>query len=105
MEINSRPKCVHVCVNNDQHKGDDQVEDQPNVNHLNVGGLWEVLRDGYEHGGKDQHHRQVDCYDSLEEEGFEVVGHVGDDDEEHGGDVDGKDSAKETPESCQNSSE
>ena len=40
LEINSRPKCVHVCVNNDQHEGDDQVEDQPDVHHLDVRRHW-----------------------------------------------------------------
>ena len=34
---------------------------------------------------------------SLEEEGLEVVGHVGDDDEEQGGDVDGEEGAQEPP--------
>ena len=42
LEINSRPKCVHVCVNNDEHEGDDQVEDQPDVHHLDVSSHWQV---------------------------------------------------------------
>ena len=33
----------------------------------------------------------------LKEEGLEIVGHVGDDDEEPGGDVDGEDSAQQSP--------
>ena len=38
--LNSRPKCVHVGVDNDQHEGDDQVEDQPHVHHLDVRSHW-----------------------------------------------------------------
>ena len=34
---------------------------------------------------------------NLKEEGLEVVGHVGDDDEEQGGDVDGEDGAQQSP--------
>ena len=44
-----------------------------------------------------QHDCEVDRDDSLKEERFEVVGHVGDDDEEHGGDVDGQHRAKQSP--------
>ena len=44
-----------------------------------------------------QHDCEVDRDDGLEEERFEVVGHVGDDDEEHGGDVDGQHRAKQSP--------
>ena len=42
-----------------------------------------------------QHDSEVDRDDGLEEEGFEVVGHVGDDDKEDGGDVDRQDGAQQ----------
>ena len=32
----------------------------------------------------------------LKEEGLEIVGHVGDDEEEHGGNIDGEDGAKQS---------
>ena len=32
----------------------------------------------------------------LKEEGLEIVGHVGDDEEEHGGNVDGEDGAQQS---------
>ena len=91
---------------------DHQIENEPNVNHLDVGGLGQVLRDGYEHGCQHQHHSQVDgdnglVHDALvhymqsrsaclKEEGLEVVGHVGDDDEKQGGDVDGENGAQQS---------
>ena len=37
-----------------------QIENEPNVDHLDVGSLGQVLRDGDEHGCQHQHHRQVD---------------------------------------------
>ena len=36
------------------------------------------------------------CSACLKEEGLEVVGHVGDDDEKQGGDVDSKDGAQQS---------
>ena len=44
-----------------------------------------------------QHDRQVHRHNRLKEEGLEVVGHVGDGDEEDGGDVDGEEGAQEPP--------
>ena len=52
---------------------------------------WVVWSEAY------QHHREVHSNHRLEEERFEVVCHVGDDDEEHGGDVDSEDGAQEPP--------
>lgn len=44
-----------------------------------------------------QHDSQVDGDNGFKEEVFEVVGDVGDDDEEHGGDVHGEDGAHQPP--------
>ena len=44
-----------------------------------------------------QHHSQVDSDNSFKEKALEVVGHVGDDDEEQGGNVDGEDGAQQPP--------
>ena len=38
--FNSRAKGVHVCVDDDEDEGDDEVEDQPDVDHLDVGCHW-----------------------------------------------------------------
>ena len=40
--FNSRAKRVHVCVDDDEDEGDDEVEDQPDVHHLDVGCHWQV---------------------------------------------------------------
>ena len=76
---------------------DHQIEDQPHIHHLDVRRLGKVLRDRDEHGRQDEQHRQVDRDDGLEEEGLEVVGHVRDDDEEQGGDVNSEDGAQQPP--------
>ena len=76
---------------------DHQIENQPNIHHLDVRCLGKVFGDGDEHGRQDEQHRQVDRDDGLEEEGLEVVGHVRDDDEEQGGDVNSEDGAQQPP--------
>ena len=35
-----RPEGLHVCVDDDEDEGDEEVEEQPNVDHLQVGGVW-----------------------------------------------------------------
>ena len=44
-----------------------------------------------------QHDSQIDRDDGLKEEGFEVVGHVRDHDQEDGWDVDGENGAQQSP--------
>ena len=34
--FDSRPESVHVSVDDDEDEGDDEVEDQPDVDHLDV---------------------------------------------------------------------
>ena len=34
--------CVHVCVDDDEREGDDEVEDEPDVDHLDVGRVRQV---------------------------------------------------------------
>ena len=65
---------VHVGRHQDVVEGLDQVEKQPDVNHLDVGGLRQVLADADEHRGEDQHHCHVQRNHGLEEKFFEVVG-------------------------------
>ena len=76
---------------------DHQIENQPNIHHLDVRCLGKVFGDGDEHGRQDEQYRQVDCDDSLKEEGLEVVGHVGDDDQQQRWDVNSKDGAQQSP--------
>ena len=64
---------VHVGRHQDVVEGLDQVEEQPDVDHLNVGRLGKVVADADEHRGEDQHHRHVQRNHRLKEEFFEVV--------------------------------
>ena len=36
---------VHEGVDHDEDEGYDEIEDEPGVNHLDVGGCWETLAD------------------------------------------------------------
>ena len=65
---------VHVGRHQDVVERLDQVEEQPDVDHLDVGGLWKVVADIDEHGGKNQHRRHIQRYHGLKEELLEIVG-------------------------------
>ena len=64
---------VDIGRHQDVVEGLDQVEQQPDVDHLDVGGLRQVLADADEHRGEDQHHRHVQRYHCFKEELLEVV--------------------------------
>ena len=61
--------------------------DEPDVDHLDVGGLGQAVGHGDEHGGEHQHAGQVDRHHGLEEERLVEVGGVGDADQQQRGDV------------------
>ena len=46
---------VHVGGHQDVIEGFDQVEEQPDVDHLDVGGLWKIVADVDEHCCENQH--------------------------------------------------
>ena len=85
-----------VSMNKDLHKGNEKVEHEPVVHHLDAGSLGQGLAHPHEHGGQHQHHRQVHRHHRLEEERLEVVGGVADDVEEDGGHVDGHEGSYES---------
>ena len=37
------PQLLHICVNDDQGERDEQVEEKPNINHLQIGSLWKAV--------------------------------------------------------------
>ena len=45
------PESVHVCVDENLNERKEKVEDEPDVNHLDVGRLWQVVGHIDEHGG------------------------------------------------------
>ena len=69
------------------YEREQEVEDEPDVNHLDVGGLRQVVRHIDEHGGQHKHGYgkievdlikivtcQINCHNSLKEKWFEKVG-------------------------------
>ena len=64
---------VHVGRREDVVEGLDEVEEQPDVDHLDVSGLGQTLTDTDEHGGQHQHHCHVQRDHCLEKEFLEVI--------------------------------
>ena len=50
-----RPEGVHVGVDQDLDEREQQVEDQPDVDHFDVGRFRQVVRHIDEHGGQHKH--------------------------------------------------
>ena len=46
------PECVHVCVGKNHGEGEQKTEQQPDINHLHVGGLGQVVGYVNEDGGQ-----------------------------------------------------
>ena len=65
---------VHVGRHEDVVERLDQVEEQPDIDHFDVGSLRQVLADADEHRCEDQHHGHVQRNYGFEEKFFEVVG-------------------------------
>ena len=65
---------VHVGRHQDVVEWLDQVEEQPDVDHLDVGSLGKVVADIDEHRGKNQHRRHIQRYHGLKEELLEILG-------------------------------
>ena len=56
----------------DLSEWNNQVKDQPDVNHFYVGSAGELVGDIYEHGCEDEHDGEVDSQD-VHEEGLGIV--------------------------------
>ena len=65
---------VHVSRHQDVIEWLDQVEEQPDVDHFDVGGLGKVVADIDEHRSENQHRRHIQRYHGLKEELLEIVG-------------------------------
>ena len=59
------PKSVHVCVNQNYNEGVEEVEQQPYIHHLHVGGLGKIVAHIDEHRSQHQHWGQVYGDNSL----------------------------------------
>ena len=67
-------EAVHVGRHQDVVERLDQVEEQPDVDHLNVGGFGKVVADIDEHCCEDQHRRHIQRDHGFKEELLEIVG-------------------------------
>ena len=65
---------IHVGRHQDVVEWLDQVEEQPDVDHLDIGGLGKVVADTDEHRSENQHHRDIQRYHGFKEELLEIVG-------------------------------
>ena len=43
LNLGELPETVHVCVDENLNEREQKVEDEPDVNHLDVGRLWQVV--------------------------------------------------------------
>ena len=69
-------KTVHVRRHQDVVERLDQIEEQPDVDHLDVGGLGKVIADIDEHSSENQHRRHIQRYHGFKEEFLEIVGRM-----------------------------
>ena len=65
---------VHVGRHQDVIEWLDQVEEQPDVDHLDVGGLGKVVADIDEHRSENQHRRNIQRDHGFKEELLKIVG-------------------------------
>ena len=74
---------VHVGRHQDVVERLDQVEEQPDIDHLYVSRLGKVVADTDEHRSEDQHHSDIQRYHSFKEELLEIVGRMTNNVENH----------------------
>ena len=79
----------HRSLKNDLREGNQLAEDEPAVDHLDIGGGGQALHLADEDGGHHQHGGQVHAQGCLKEEGLEEGGGKGDHCEEKGRKVSG----------------
>ena len=80
---------LNSCSDDDFEKGDKQGEDQPDIDHLHVGGGGQFLYLAGEDGGHHQHDGQVVGHGISEELYLEESSREGEEEEEQGGEVGG----------------
>ena len=73
------PHIVNPTSQQNIYEGDEKGGQEPELNHLDVGGEGEAGHHRDEHTGQHQHYGQVHSYCRLKVEGFEVACDVADD--------------------------
>ena len=59
------PESVHVCVDQNHNEGVEQVEQQPGIHHLHVGGLWQAVTHVDKHRRQHKHRGEINCDNCL----------------------------------------
>ena len=85
MWITLLPNIINDAGEQDINERDGEVKEEPDVNHLDVGGDWEVGNNGDEHAGENKHNREINSNCRFKVKGFEVVSDVSNDIEEDRG--------------------
>ena len=67
------PQKIHVGVQENFNEWKEQIEDEPDVNHLDIGGFRKVIGHADEHGGEHQHAGEVHCHHGFKEKIFKKV--------------------------------
>ena len=93
----SLPQRLDVSLHDDVNEGFEQVEDQPDVNHLDVRRRGQAFADADEQGRDDEEHGDVGRDEPLEKELLEVVGHVAHDVDYKSRQEGGQDDAQQPP--------
>ena len=78
------------------NEGDGEVEEEPDVDHLDVGGDGKASNNGDEHAGEHQHDSEVDSDGRFKIKRFEVVCDVADNIEEDRRNIDSCEDAQES---------
>ena len=60
-------KAVHVSVEQDKDEGEEQVKDEPNINHLDIGGGRQAATDADEHRRQHKHGGQIHSHNRFKE--------------------------------------
>ena len=98
--IVSLPQWLNICLHDDVNERFEEVEDQPDVDHLDVGRGGQALGHADEQGGDDEEDGHVGRDEAFEEELLEVVGHVADDVDDQGRQEGGQHDAQQPPLDC-----
>ena len=93
----SLPQRLNVCLHDDVNEWFEQVEDQPDVDHLDVGRRGQALGHADEQSRDNEENCHVRGDEAFEEELLEVVGHVADDVDDQGRQEGGQDDAQQPP--------
>ena len=88
---------LNVGLEKNVSEGFEEVEDEPCINHLDVGSLGEVVAYADKHGRKDEHDCNIEGDDGFKEEGFKVVCRVSNEVQKKSWDEDCQNDTQKTP--------